>query len=192
MPADNLTVSGAFGPKAAASLIAATTITLRAGYIPGSGFDGFSVAMDLAGSFTAPTLTVATGGGNDDVELHPAVVAANTFVSTGAGNDTIHLYDMPTITAAQQRGHRHGASRRSGRRRRLRDRHHRQHQLRGDRARHRSARQRHERAHHQRHQRSRHLPGAAVPGRRAEFERERRLPAELSSASITTRPSPIA
>ena len=56
--------------------------------------------VDLAGSFTAPTLTVLTGGGSDDIELHPAVLAANTFVSTGAGNDLIHLYDMPTITAA--------------------------------------------------------------------------------------------
>ena len=56
--------------------------------------------VDLAGSFTAPTLTVQTGGGADDIELHPAVLAANTFVSTGAGNDLIHLYDMPNITAA--------------------------------------------------------------------------------------------
>jgi hypothetical protein len=97
---NNLTVSGASGGKAAASLIAATSITLRAGYIPGSGFDGFGVTMDLAGSFTAPTLNIATGGGADDIELHPAVIAANTFVTTGSGNDTIHLYGMPTITAA--------------------------------------------------------------------------------------------
>ena len=56
--------------------------------------------VDLAGSFTAPTLTVLTGSGSDDIELHPAVLAADTFVATGAGDDLIHLYAMPTITAA--------------------------------------------------------------------------------------------
>ena len=44
---------------------------------------------------TAQTLNVQTGGGDDDIEFSPAVLAADTTIDSGAGDDLIHVYGMP-------------------------------------------------------------------------------------------------
>ena len=79
--------------KSGQTLTAESNVTLHlAPVVAGS-------KVDLAGSFTAPTLTVQTGSGADDIELHPAVLAANTLIDTGAGDDLIHVHDMPNLTS---------------------------------------------------------------------------------------------
>ena len=98
---------------AAAVLNASTTITILGGYSSdqndASGtFDGTNAVLTLGGSYTAPgvittpataAFSIQTGGGADDIEFHPTVLAANTSIQSGAGNDLIHLSEIPTITA---------------------------------------------------------------------------------------------
>ncbi|HLZ08835.1 MAG TPA: hypothetical protein VKT80_09630, partial [Chloroflexota bacterium] len=88
------------GQVPAPQLTAAGAININAAYLSAtSSFDSVNTTLDLFGSYTATTLTVRSGGGNDDVEFSPQLLAANTIIDTGAGNDLIHVYNMPSLTS---------------------------------------------------------------------------------------------
>ena len=98
--AETVSVAGQPVLVAAPELKAASAININAAYLSAtSSFDSVNTTLDLFGSFTATTLTITTGGGNDDVEFSPQSLVTNTFVNTGAGNDLIHVYNMPSLTS---------------------------------------------------------------------------------------------
>ncbi len=99
---NDISLDGASGIVSAPQLIAATSITLRGGYLSAiQSFDGNSVTLDLLNDFQGQTLSIATGGGNDDIEFSPSAMAISgaTNINSGAGNDTIHLYNLPDMTS---------------------------------------------------------------------------------------------
>ena len=101
---NDITVAGVSGVAAAAQLIAGL-ITLQGGYLsaPGS-FDGNDVVADLFGAFTALSMQITTGRGDDDVEFSPSAMAVKnaTNIDTGAGNDKIHVFNLPSMATLAQ------------------------------------------------------------------------------------------
>ena len=86
----------------AAQIKATTSITIQGGYLYAPSNAGVASAnpstLDLAGVFSAPTLTVNTYSRNSDIEFHPTTLSANTFINAGGGDNFVHLFNLPDLT----------------------------------------------------------------------------------------------